>query len=153
MDRTTWSRLDREDDLAEVLGVGGLIDIWTGGLQNMVRGTGQSHEALFSCMTQNDATVLRIAGSVMEHRTGEESRLPRIIAVGGGARFVGNHLRRDDYGSFCIEERHTVGDGGHMPMHKRNQTPRRDQHLFACRSLPQDFAVERPGLHVQPPVV
>src|SRR4029434_2821712 len=40
-----------------------------------------------------------------------------------------------------------------MPMHERDQTPGGDQHLFACRRFPEDLSVERPGPHVQPPVV
>ena len=40
-----------------------------------------------------------------------------------------------------------------MPVGKRDQTPGCDQHLFAGGRLPEDLAVERPGLHVEPPVV
>ena len=46
-----------------------------------------------------------------------------------------------------------VGDGGHVPIGERDQTPGCDRHLFACRRLPEDLPVERPGLHVEPPVV
>src|SRR5271167_4085056 len=40
-----------------------------------------------------------------------------------------------------------------MPIGKGNQTPGCDQHLFTGRRLPEDFPVERPGPHVEPPIV
>ena len=40
-----------------------------------------------------------------------------------------------------------------MPIDQGHQTPGCDQHLFTGRRLPEDLAVERPGLHVEPPVV
>jgi hypothetical protein len=75
------SGLDREGDLTEVFCVDGLIGVRACGLQNMVGGTRQGDAALFSRMTQYDATVFRIAGSVTEHRTGKDSRLARIIPL------------------------------------------------------------------------
>src|SRR6516165_6695600 len=38
-------------------------------------------------------------------------------------------------------------------MGEGDQTPGCDQHLFACRRLPEDLTVERPGPHVEAPVV
>jgi hypothetical protein len=89
----------------------------------------------------------------MEHSAGKGSRSARIVAVDGGTRFVRRHLRRYDDGGFCIEERHTIGDGSYVPVDERHQTPRSDQHLFARRRLPEDLAIKRSGPHVKPPVV
>src|SRR6266545_8163882 len=153
VDRTAGSGLDREGDLAKVFGVDSLMDVYACGLQNMVSSTRQGDAALFSRMTEHDATVFRIAGSVMEKRTGKDSRLARIIPVGASDRLISYHLRRDHDRGLRVEERHTIGDGRHVPMHERNQTPGGNQYLFACGSLPEDFPVERPGLHIQPSVV
>ena len=40
-----------------------------------------------------------------------------------------------------------------MPVNKRDQTPRGDQHLLACGRLPEDLPVEGFALHVEPAVV
>ena len=119
----------------------------------MIGGTCQGQAALFRRMTQHDSPVFRIALLVMEHATREDSRLSRIIRVGVGAGFVDRHLRRDHKGCPRIEERHIVGDGGHMPVDKRDQTSRGDQHLLACGCLPEDLPVEGSALHVEPAVV
>ena len=72
VDRTAGSGLDREGDLAKVFGVDSLMGVRACGLQNMVSSTRQGDAALFSRMTEHDATVFRIAGSVMENRTGKD---------------------------------------------------------------------------------
>src|SRR5262249_28790132 len=55
--------------------------------------------------------------------------------------------------SLRIEGRHTIGDRGHVPIGERDQTPRCDRYLLAGGSLPEDLSIQRPGLHVEPPVV
>jgi hypothetical protein len=69
-------------------------------------------------MAQNDPTVLGIAGAGLEYTAGHDARPPWIIFVGVGARRIGHHLRRDHDGGLRVEERHLVGDGGHMPVHE-----------------------------------
>src|SRR5580692_6930975 len=97
--------------------------------------------------------VFGVAGAVMEHWLRKEPRLSRIVRVSDGARFIYCHLRRDHEGCRRITKSHLVGDGGHVPIGERHQTPGCDQHLFAGRRLPEDLPVERPGLHVEPTVV
>src|SRR5215831_16169981 len=50
VDRTSGLCLDREGDLAEVLGVDRLVGMWARGLKIMVRGTREEHLALVGRM-------------------------------------------------------------------------------------------------------
>src|SRR4030095_10082498 len=113
----------------------------------------QGQAALVGRMAQHDPTVLGIAGAVLQHPSCKDTRQSRIILVAAGARRIGHHLRSDHDRGRRVEEGYTIGDGGYVPMHERDQTPRGDQHLFPCWRLPQDLPVECPGLHIQPPVV
>ena len=153
LDRTSGLGLDREGDLAEVLGVDSLVGVRARGLQGMVGGTRQGQPALFGRVAQHDPTILGVACPGMEQTAGKAPRLSRIVPVRAGARLFSHHLRRDHDGGGRVEKRHTVGDGGDVPVGEGDQTPGRDQHLLACRRLPQDLAVERPGLHVEPSLV
>ena len=130
-------------------GVGSLVAVRTRGLQGMVDGTRQGQLALFGRVAQHDPTILGVACPGMEQTAGKASGLPRIIPVRAGARLFRHHLRRDHYGGWRVEKRHSVGDGGDVLVGERDQTPRCDQHLFACRRLPENVPVERPGLHVE----
>ena len=153
LDWTAGLRLDCEGDLAEVSGVDNLAGVRARALQRIVSRTCQGEAALFGRMAQHDAPVFGIAGSRMEHPARKGSRQSRITPVVAGAGFIRRHLRRDHDKGLRIEECHTIGDGGHVPVGERDQTSRCDRHLFAGGSLPKDLAVERPGLHVEPPVV
>src|SRR5271166_2174500 len=119
----------------------------------MVSRTRQGQAALFGRMAQHDPAVFGITGSAMEYSTCKDPRLSRIIRLGVGARFMRCHFRRDHKGGRGVKQCHTVGDGGHMPIGERDQTPGCDQYLFAGRRLPEDLPIERPGFHVEPPVV
>jgi hypothetical protein len=144
VDRSAGLGLDREGDLAKVLGVDDLVGVWVLGLKIVVRGTRQDHLALVGRMAQHDTTLPGIAGSVMEHPPCKRPRLPRVIRVDAGVRRSGHHLRGDHDGGRGVEERHLVGDGGHVPVHERDHTPGGNQHLCACRRLPEELPVERP---------
>ena len=87
VDRAAWLGLDREGDLAGVLGVDSLVGMRALGLQRMVSGTRQGQAALFGRMAQHDPTVLGIAGSVMEYRCCKNACLAGIMRV---ARALGS---------------------------------------------------------------
>jgi len=131
MDRTARSSLDRKNDLAEILSVDGFVGIRAGRLQGMVTGTRKCHAALFGGMAQHDPTLTGIAGAGMEHPSGKDGCLPRILPIDAGARLVGHHLRRNHNRRLCVENRHTIGDSRHMPMNEGDQTPGGDLHQFA----------------------
>ena len=149
MDRASGLGLDGEGDLTEVRGVDSLVPVRARGLQGMVDGTRQGELALFGRVAQHDPTILGVACPGMEQTAGKAPGLPRIVSVRAGARLFSHHLRRDHDGGGRVEKRHLVGDGGDVLVGEGDQTTRRDQHLLACRHLPQDVAVERPGLHVE----
>jgi hypothetical protein len=153
LDWTAGLRVDCESDLAEVSGVDNLVRVRARALQRIVSRTCQGEAALFSRIGQHDAPVFGIADSRMEYPARKDSRQSRINPVVAGAGFIGRHLRRDHDKGLCIEDCHTIGDGGHVPVSERDQTSGCDRHLFAGGSLPEDLPVERPGLHVEPPVV
>src|SRR6516165_8174381 len=104
-------------------------------------------------MAQHDAPVFGIAGSRMEYPARKGSRQSRITCVARGAGFIRPHLRRDRDKGLRIEECHTIGDGGYVPIGERDQTSRCDRYPFAGWSLPEDLPVECAGLHVEPPVI
>src|SRR5262249_39126923 len=64
-DRTVRPGLDDEGDLAEIIGVDGLVGIRARCLQCMVGGTCHGQAALFGRMTQHDATAFGITGPRM----------------------------------------------------------------------------------------
>jgi hypothetical protein len=114
----------------------------------------RQHQAAFlGRVAQHDPAVFGVAGSVMEHPVCKDPRLAWIVRIGEDTRFISLHLRRDHDRGRRIEERHTVGDGGHVAVGEGDQTPGGDQNLFAGRRLPENLPVERPGLHIKPPVV
>jgi len=153
VERTAGLRVDGERDLAEVSGVDNLAGMRAGALQRSVSRTRQREAASFGLMAQHDAPVFGVARSRMEYPARKGSRQSRISPVVAGAGVIGRHLRRDYDKGLCIEECHTIGDGGHVPVSERDQASGCDRHLFAGGSLPKDLPVERPGLHVEPPVV
>ena len=120
LDRTIWPSFNCKGDLAEVLAVDDFVRMGAQGFQHGLSRTCQGQAAFFSRMTEYNTAVFRIAGPVMEQPAGKGSRLSRVVAVGGGTRFVRCHLRRYHDVGFCIEERHIIGDGGHVPVDERH---------------------------------
>jgi hypothetical protein len=92
LDRAVGPSFDCEGDLAKVLRVNDLVSMGTGGFQYSVSRTCQSQAAFSRRVTQHDPTIFRVTAQVMKHSTRKGSRLPRVIAVDGGARFVRYHL-------------------------------------------------------------
>ena len=119
----------------------------------MINGAGQTEAAFFRAMAQHDPPVSCIAHSRVESAAFKNPRLPGITGAGIRARPVQRHLGRNDNGRRRVQEGDAIGNCGHVPIRKRDQTPRRDEHLFSRRRLPDDLAVERARLHVEPPVV
>ena len=104
-------------------------------------------------MTQHNSLVSCIAHSGMQSAAFENPRLSGITAPRIWARPVHRHLGRDYKGRRRVQESDAIGNGGHVPIRKRYQTSRRDEHLFSRRREPNDFPVERASLHVEPPVI
>ena len=119
----------------------------------MVSRTREREAALFSRMAQHDAAVFGIAGSLMQDAARKGSRQSWIVLIAAGTAVIRRRLRRDHDKSLRIEDCHTIGDGGHVPVDEGDQTSRCNRHLFARWRLPEDLPVQCSGLHVEPPVV
>ena len=119
----------------------------------MIYGAAYSQAAFLRFVTQHDATSCGVVGPRMKSPVRKGFGQPRIISIDGSARFLRRHLRRDHNRGSRIEERDRVVDCGYVPAVERDQTSRSYLDLFSCGSFPDDLAIQRAGLHVQPPVV
>ena len=131
LDWAARPRLDREGNLAEVTSVGNLVGVRARALQRIVSRACERKAALFSRMAQHDAAVFGIAGPLMQHAARKGSRQSWIVLIAAGAAFIRFRLRRDHDKRSRIEDCHTIGDGGHVPIDEGDQTSRCNRHLFA----------------------
>ena len=152
-DRLPRPGLDGKGHLAEVRAVDRLAAMRERAFQRAFGRACEGQAAVLGRMAQHDAASFGISGARVEHAIGKGPRQPRIVGAGAGARLRQRHLRSDHDGGIRVEERHAIGDRRHVPVGEGDQPPRSDQHLLAGRRLPEDLAVERAGLHVEPPVV
>ena len=129
------------------------MSVSTRGFHHMIDGACQAEAAFFGAMAQHNPPVSCIAHSGMECAAFKNPRLSGITAPGIRARPVHRHLGRNDKRRRRVQKGDAVGNGGHVLIGKRYQAARGDKHLFSCRCLPNDLPVERPRLHVEPPVI
>ena len=101
----TGPGFDREGNLAKVLGVGGFVGVRARRFQCVVNRASQEQAALFRRMRQRNTTVIGVTGAMMEHRTDEGLRLPRVFRVRVCTGCIHSHLGRNDEGRRRIQQR------------------------------------------------
>ena len=57
---------DRENDLTKILGVTGLVGMWTIAVKIMLNSASQYHLGSLSAVGENDTAILRVAHAVLE---------------------------------------------------------------------------------------
>ena len=119
----------------------------------MIASADQSQVALSGRMTECDSAILSVMGMWMEYPFLSNFWLAWVAGIGVNGWLLCRHFRRDDQVSFCVEQRHPIGDGGNVPVGKRYQAPRRDHHLLTGRRFPQDFAIESPRFHIEAAII
>jgi hypothetical protein len=81
LDWATGPSFNRKGNLAKVFGMRGLVGVRARGFQRVVNRACPDQTALLRRMRQRNTADISVTGAVMEHRTDEGLRLPRIFRI------------------------------------------------------------------------